>query len=364
MAKICHMTNAHSRYDIRIFEKECKSLAKENELYLVVSDKICDEIIDGVNIVSVNYEPKNRIERMIVANYKVYKMANKINCQYYQIHDPEMLIFALALKLKGKVVIFDSHENVPGQILSKAWIPLKIRSFISKGYKLFETFVSGKIDAVITATPYIESLFKSRAKIVCNVNNYPKLDDIKFQDLPFDTRTGSLCYVGGISVIRGEKEMTNLANSLKVDLTIAGDCFKEYANEHSNQYIKYVGVLDRNGINELYGKSRLGLVLLHPTMNYLDSLPVKMFEYMAAGLPFIASDFPLWKEITDKYKCGICVDPFDEDLLNIKCKELLSNNKKLEQMGKNGRQAIIENYNWEMEEKKLIDLYNSLREGK
>jgi len=51
------------------------------------------------------------------------------------------------------------------------------------------------------------------------------------------------------------------------------------------------------------------MVTLHPTPNHLESLPIKMFEYMAAGLPVIASDFPVWRDIVDRFQCGLLVDP-------------------------------------------------------
>lgn len=359
MAKICHMTDAHPRYDIRIFEKECKSLAKIHELNLVVSDDQPDETIESVRIVSTGYVPKNRIQRIVVGNYRVYKKALSLDCDVYHLHDPELLFFALKLKRKGKKVIFDSHENVPGQIFSKDWLPLRLRSVISKVYKCFETAVVKRIDAVVAATPYIGTLFESRAKMVAVVNNYPKLDDVKFQGRPFEERENDLCYAGNISEIRGEKTMQALASAMKRKLIIAGSCPEGYAEEHSNEYVTYVGNLDRTGVNDLYSKSKVGLVLLHPTKNYIDSLPIKMFEYMAAGLPFVASDFPLWKDITEEYNSGICVDPLDIEKISDACLQLLDNPEQSKAMGLQGRKAIEEKYNWSIEEKKLIEVYEN-----
>jgi glycosyltransferase involved in cell wall biosynthesis len=84
-----------------------------------------------------------------------------------------------------------------------------------------------------------------------------------------------------------------------------------------------------------------------------------MFEYMAAGLPVIASDFPLWRSIIEKAKCGICVDQTNPKEIRDKIESLISDTDKLKQMGINGRKAVDEEYNWEVEENKLINFYKS-----
>jgi len=359
MKTVCHMTDAHPRYDIRIFEKECKSIAKVRELFLIVSDNEKSEKIDEVNIVTTGYAPPNRLLRMLVANYKVYKMARSLNCDIYHIHDPELLPYAILLKKKKKIVIFDSHENVPGQILSKNWIPNVFRRVISIVYKTYETYAVKQLDAVVTATDFINNEFKMRNDNVVTVNNYPKLEDVLFKDENFDSRSGCLCYAGGISEIRGEKTMVDLANSRNLPLKIAGKCSEEYARIHSVGNVEYLGMLNRSEINDLYGNSKVGLVLLYPTKNYIDSLPIKMFEYMAAGLPFVASNFPLWEKIAKENNCGICVNPKDIDEISRACELLLRDSQLSKLMGKNGREAVEKRYNWKNEEKKLIDLYDS-----
>jgi glycosyltransferase involved in cell wall biosynthesis len=81
---------------------------------------------------------------------------------------------------------------------------------------------------------------------------------------------------------------------------------------------------------------------------------------MAAGLPVIASNFPLWKEIVEGNGCGICVDPLNPKEIAEAIKYLMKHPGSTEQMGKNGRRAVIEKYTWEKEGKKLLDLYAQL----
>lgn len=356
MIKICHMTSAHERYDVRIFEKECISLSDSGyEVFLAVNDLQENEKCRGVSIVSVSCRSGNRLKRIVYGAKKVYEKALETDAEIYHIHDPELLPYGLKLKRRGKKVIFDSHEDVPAQILGKEWIPFFLRRIVSEIYRGYETHVVKKIDAVAAATPHIKEQFSGRAKKTEVIKNYPKLDDIIFQDTPFEKRAPIICYVGGISETRGEKVMAEAVKGLDATLILAG----EHEKLKTGQVI-YTGTLNRKQINELYGRSVVGLVTLLPTANYVYSLPIKMFEYMAAGIPFVASDFPLWKKIVGENSCGVCVDPQNVQAVREACRELLSDLEKGQRMGRAGRKAVMEKYNWRIEEKKLLELYRNL----
>ena len=135
---------------------------------------------------------------MIHFSKRIYQEAMALDCDIYHLHDPELLPYALKLKRKGKKVIFDSHEDVPAQILDKPWLPKPLRRIVSRLYKRYETHVVKKLDAVVAATPHIGQKFAGRAKKVVVVNNYPKLDDIVFQEVPFKDRDRIVCYAGGL----------------------------------------------------------------------------------------------------------------------------------------------------------------------
>jgi glycosyltransferase involved in cell wall biosynthesis len=104
----------------------------------------------------------------------------------------------------------------------------------------------------------------------------------------------------------------------------------------------------------------MGLVLLHPEPRFIVSLPIKMFEYMSAGVPVIASNFPIWQEIVENNNCGICVDPLNVNEIADAMKWILENPEEAAQMGRNGRHAVETIYNWEAESKKLVEVYQKL----
>ena len=333
--KVCHLTDVHQQEDVRIFHKECVSLVQNGfEVYQVSQGKAYDK--DGVHMVGIGDVSGGRLFRMTKMVRRVYKEAKKIDADIYHFHDPELLPYGLKLKKMGKKVIFDSHEDVPAQIMDKYWIPRPMRRFISKMYRLFETYAVKRLDAVVAATPYIAKQFKGRAKRIIVLNNYPKLDDIQFHDTPFEKRDRIVCYAGSINDVRGEKVMVEAMKNVDGTLILAGNHPVEQIGG-GDSIIQYVGTLNRNEINELYGKSRAGLCVLLPTDSYVRSKPVKMYEYMAAGLPFICSDFPMWRAVTDQTRAGICVDIADSKAVEAAINYVLNHPKEAMEMGNNGR---------------------------
>ena len=222
MIRVCHMTSAHGVEDIRIFHKECVSLTQAGyEVYLVQRGDSYEK--SGVHIIGVGDIPSGRFKRMTTGAKLVYQKALNINADLYQFHDPELLPYGLKLKKKGKKVIFDSHEDVPGQIMDKDWIPKSLRKIVYGVYRRYETHVARQLDAVVTATPHIAKKFRGRARKVTVVNNYPKLNDIVFHTKPFSERDHIVCYAGGINELRGEEIMIKAMKDADGVLIIAGE---------------------------------------------------------------------------------------------------------------------------------------------
>jgi glycosyltransferase involved in cell wall biosynthesis len=121
-----------------------------------------------------------------------------------------------------------------------------------------------------------------------------------------------------------------------------------------------LGFQTQIAVTELLGTARIGLVLLHSTPSYLNAQPMKLFEYMWAGIPTIASDFPAWRKIVEDTGCGLLVNPLDpKDIANA-ISRLLENPAEAEEMGRRGREASIRQFNWATEKSKLLQLYDRL----
>ena len=180
-------------------------------------------------------------------------------------------------------------------------------------------------------------------------------------------KQNEVCYVGGIGTIRGVRELIRACEVLRspARLNLAGRFSEPRVEVEVKLYpgwerVNELGFLDRFGVREVLSRSVAGVVTLHPTINYLDSLPVKMFEYMSSGIPVIASHFPLWRAIIEGNQCGLCVDPLDPKAIANAIDFMIDNPDRARQMGENGKRAVLGKYNWAAEEKKLISFYQSL----
>ena len=173
--------------------------------------------------------------------------------------------------------------------------------------------------------------------------------------------------MGGIARIRGAFEMLNAVEKTTCRLLLAGNFEAGLEQELMKMpgwpQVEPLGFVDRTGVQATMARSIAGMVLFYPEPNHINAQPNKMFEYMSAGIPVIASNFPLWKEIIEGSECGICVDPLDPEEIARAIQFIVEHSAEAKQMGKNGRKAVEQTFNWEKEEKKLIKVYELLSQS-
>lgn len=368
MIKVCHMTCAHGEEDVRIFHKECVSLAKAGyDTYLVERGESREK--DGVHIIGVGEIPKSRRKRMIEGAKKAYEAARAVDADIYHLHDPELLPYGLKLKKAGKKVIFDSHEKYTDQIRNKHYIPAWCRSLIASSYGIYERYVLKNIDGLIF--PCLKNgvhPFAGQCRHVATVNNVPVLaETYDCYDPAVKKETGSICHVGSLTYTRGITHLVKAAAQADCTLYLGG-AFSPAAYQDEvlslpeAAHTRYMGVLNRAQVMQLLQKSQIGMatILNVGQYNQYDNLATKVYEYMALGIPVILSRSSYNEKVTAQYDFGVCVDPANVDEIADAIRYLLDHPDEARQMGENGRRAVKEEFNWGVEEKKLLSLYEEV----
>jgi glycosyltransferase involved in cell wall biosynthesis len=392
---IIHLSTVHPRYDTRIFLKECCSLAEQgHSVSLVVGDGDGDErvaipaprfrggrsstgmtrkVIGGLQILDIGKAPKNRFGRICKQSFRAYRVVRRLKPDLLHFHDPELIPLCWYLSFKRIRVIYDIHENVSQYILTKNWIHPWFRKVLSLSYQTVERILINRFSLVLAEASYsryYDQHFSKNRRII--LQNMPLPDLVKTGMEPavkFEVPT--VGYIGVVSRERGALKMVDACRSILDDGVklqikcigpVEGDLLmrREFIDAQEGGWMEIFGYMPAQKAWPILEKCHVGLAILEPEGNFVESYPTKMFEYMAMGIPVIVSDFPLYKKIIDEEDCGIAVDPSDGKALTEALKKLLLDQKESERMGSNGKRAVTAKYNWAIEVEKLFSLINEL----
>jgi glycosyltransferase involved in cell wall biosynthesis len=367
-AHLVHVTSVHNTDDIRIFYKECCSLATEGFRVTLVGPGKQGRTVAGVRIVEIPRLARGRLDRMSLHLLRIGIAVMFLPADIYQIHDPELLVLGLVLKLLRRQVIYDVHEDYPRKILTKNWIPRRFKNSLALATSAIEALAGRLFDAIVGATPTIAARFpRSKTITLCN---FPMLEEFSAPPATaYGGRPLRVCYVGGLSKTRGLFDMVRAAGlvqggaaqSLQLAGRFEGD--EEEAQSRAEPgwaRVDYLGWLDRPRLAQVMADVRAGLVVLHPDRCFIEAYPIKLFEYMAAGLPVVASDFPVHREILNDGACGLLIAPADPPALARAIEWIFAHPNEAQAMGERGRDRVKLLYTWEAERKKLFELYRRL----
>ena len=365
MIKVCHITSAHDGEDIRIFHKECVSLAKAGyDVYLVQVGESYEK--DGVHLVGLGSPAKGRLERFLHSAKNAYLKALEVDADIYHLHDPELLGYGLKLKKRGKKVIFDSHEHTAEAIYEKEWLPKPFRAAVFHAYSAYQKRICKKLDAVISVTPNIVDYFKAFQPRTVQVANFPIFSE---DTAVCAEKKCRVAFAGGISSQWNHHTLLKALEQLpQCRYCLCGNADAGYLEQLKAQQtweqVDFLGKIPHHQVATLLAESVAGMALLQPGRNtdwHKGTIGnTKIFEEMMAQLPVICTDFDLWRGFVDTYQCGICVDPSNADQVAEAIRYLLDNPDEAKRMGENGRCAIREEFNWGVEEQKLLALYQEI----
>ena len=371
--KVVVFSTVHKILDTRISYRQVQSLQKAGyqvKLYAVESP---DPDIEGVELVHLK-KSKFRLSRFINGLTLFFKL-KRDNADIYHFHDPELIITGILLAKSGRKVIFDSHEHYPDAIIERHCIPVIFKSIFASFYTTFERIGLRRFSGLIVADEMNEENYKNKNINLALIHNYPLNNIILSEEEIGNKGSGNtLLYLGKIFEIRGIENLLEIMSIVKesiptVKLRLVGELYPDDYKDVLDKKISALGIESTVSIEEpvpyfkigeVTRTSDIGLMIFRPTRNNLQIPPNKLVEYMAGGLPIVASDFPAMGEIIRTLKSGVLVDPDNITKAAEEIIELLNDHKLREQMAKNGYKAVKEKYNWETESKKLIEFYNSI----
>ncbi|MDQ8177295.1 MAG: glycosyltransferase [Gemmatimonadota bacterium] len=368
--KVVHVSSVHPRNDIRVFLKMSLSAASAgHDVAYVVADGKGDAVVSGVRILDVG-RPTSRANRMLHAARRVVRVAAELDADLYHLHDPELHPWCHELRGGRARVVFDSHEDVPKQILGKPYLHRTAAMAVSAGYAALESTMLRQYDGLIGATPSIAKKLSGFHKNVELINNFPLASELA-SDIEWSAKRDQVAYVGSISRIRGALQVVRSLETLQsgARLNLVGPYSdqgleEELMRQPGWRRVNALGQLGRAEVRDVLSSSLAGLVTFLAAPNHIDAQPNKMFEYMSAGIPVISSDFPVWREIVDGTGSGICVDPTSERDIGGAIDALTLNPARARELGERGRRAVARVYNWGIEEGKLLHFYDDLLSGR
>ena len=327
------------------------------------------ETIDGVHIIPFR-RFHNRKLRVAIGWLMMFFKAIRVNAKVYHLHDPELIPCGLLLRLLGKQVILDIHENIAEDIFDKPWIRHQKRAY--RVFHFFEVLACRFFYIILAETSY-EKRYHKLAKRYATVLNYCDVDFFR----PF-AKTGykqrmNLYYIGIILENRGILQIIEAMRMLQMEgydphFHCVGELYSDLERKIRNlpyyqdirEHLHFHGRLSLENGYAIASGMDIGLCIIWPMKNSMESYPTKLFEYMAIGLPIITSDFDLYRRVVTDHECGFCVDPLNPADLKNAIKTIHMDVKKSELMGENGKSTVKNFYNWESQKPVLSKVYEEL----
>jgi len=359
--------------DVRVFYRECQSLARDGYEVHVVIPTSSSSVVDGVHVHALS-RPRSRIVRILAMPWVAMRKALSTRADVYHYHDPELLPAGFVLRwLFRKKVVFDVHEFISRQMLSKLWIPRPLRPVFGVLYRLIERVLTPG-QALILANENSLGDYRGRGSVYV-VRNYPLLERWTDRIVPVSERKQPpmLVYVGGITEGRGGDVYVDLARRLRergreFQMMLIGPTEAAYGKairgrierEGLGACVSMSGRLNFEEAMAHVAAATIGLCLLLPMPDHKLLLSTKLLEYMMVGTPVLASAFDAWRSYVEGEGAGLMADPLDLSQVVVTCERMLDDPAGLDAMGRRGAEAVRSRYNWASEFKELERCYREL----
>lgn len=363
---VVHVSSAHPYTDNRVHYRECESLAEAGfDVSLIAVDTAVGGPASRVRVTRI--PRRGRLKRMLISSNQAIRLAIRSRAKVVHLHDPELIPYIPLLRILGRVVIFDAHEDLPTQVLDKSYLSPITAKVISRLAKALLQTVR-LCNLTVAATETIAE--RLPAKNVVVIHNYPPLREQEAEVALNDVndRPARAVYIGGMSAERGATVMIDalgdgqMPDDWRMNLAGSGAAglMEALAQRPGWERVDFLGQIPPDEARDLILGSRVGLVLFQDNPAHRDSLPTKMFEYLAAGVPVIASDFPLWRTIVATHQCGQLVRQDSAGEVAKALARYASDAELLSTHSRNARELAVSTLNWAPEAARLTDAYREV----
>ena len=371
--KICHITSVHQWLDDRIFERACRGLARKGHKVILIAQRDKNAVVDGVQIVAL--QERSGFRRRVFSSFEAFREALWMNADVYHFHDPDLMPWMALLKLlKGKSIIYDIHENYRVRF-SYHNFPGPVKKLGEILYDLAERVSIKFYDGIVVVSDSMAELFRGYSRnmvVVRNMHDHHALDDID-EDIEKDDKPVIYSSGNQSPSRRIDKVIEAMPGILEKHpdavLRLAGRFSSEEFKQKTLARAEELGIRDNI---ELLGvvpyqehikrtlKAHIGLVLREYDENTRIASPNRIYEYMMCGVPLIVEDMPVLRPVIEETGSGLLVDSENPDNVAEAVNRMLDNPQMLEEMSENGRRAVREKYNFDIDLEKLIDFYRKI----
>lgn len=372
---ICILAPVHQYSDIRVFQKEAKTLVENGYNVTLVARIDESSVINGINIVKVPTFA-SRLKRFLYQP-SLIKEVLRTKATIVHLHNPDTIPIGFILKLFGKKVIYDTHEDFSKRILMRDWIPKPLRKTIASIIISLEKLAGTFFDKVIVTQEEVANRIGSNSLLLENapITHGELIESAKeiSKTILRDPSIFRLVYVGGVSNTRGLKQMVEalsiINHSIETRLWLIGPEIEKGSIEAAEkmegwEYVDYLGPKPQDEAFAYIIHSDVGLITILDIGDHRQTSPNKIFEYQTFGIPYISSDFPKWRNMLESVGSGIFVNPENPQEIADAALHLARNEELRKEIGFKGQTYIHEQYNWEKESKKLLNLYQALEKLK
>jgi glycosyltransferase involved in cell wall biosynthesis len=271
------------------------------------------------------------------------------------------------LKLAGRRVVFDAHEVISEATADKDYVPAPLRRPFVALSRLLVWFAGRACDHVVVATAITARDYPAHKTTV--VHNFPRLRAAEQALRPLADRPARAAFIGVVSEARGSRAMADASTSAEFPagwhLDVAGgpypdDALSVFDDAVAAGRATVHGLLSPEAARDLLLDARVGIVVLQAGTAYEKVFSTKLFEYLAAGIPVVCSDFPVWREVIEPYGCARFVDPGDPDAVARAVAWYADHPGELARQGAAARRAAVEVFDWAREEPALLGVWAAL----